>query len=114
MLNRQLLPEDELPEDQLRRDVAAAFDQGVEAWLPAEGQHFGADRIITGQLLRVSGDGVWVDVGYKSQGVVPVREWYDEVLGQAVPPRPGDKVLVLLENSEDETGSVVLSYRKAR
>src|SRR5437764_5999447 len=114
MVNRNLLREYELPEGQLREELDAVFDQQVEDWLPAEGQDFQENRVVTGRVLHVAGDEVWVDVGYKSQGVLELREWYDEGLGQIVPPQPGDEVQVLLEAVEDETGSVVLSYRKAQ
>ena len=42
------------------------------------------------------------------------REWYDEGTGQVVPPQPGDEVEVLVEAIENESGAVVLSYRKAK
>src|SRR5579872_6161058 len=95
--------------------MEAAFDRpdGGE-WLPEEGQDFREQRVVTGRVLHVTGEGVWVDVGYKSQGVVELREWFDDATGQVVPPRPGDSVEVLLEAVEDEDGAVVLSYRKAR
>ena len=54
------------------------------------------------------GDQVVVDVGYKSEGLVPLNEWEDEP-----PPQPGDNVEVLLEGMEDETGEIVLSRKKA-
>ena len=54
------------------------------------------------------GDQVVVDVGYKSEGLVPLNEWEDEP-----PPKPGDDVEVLLEGMEDETGEIVLSRKKA-
>src|SRR5205814_9089131 len=47
-------------------------------------------------------------------GAIELREWYDEGLDQVVPPKPGDEVPVLLEAVEDESGGVVLSYRKAK
>ena len=62
-------------------------------------------------MLRVTGDMVWVDVGYKSEGAIELREWYDEGVDQVVPPKPGDEIPVLLEAVEDESGGVVLSYR---
>ncbi len=114
MVNRNLLHQYELPEDQLQQELDdAAFGQGDD-WLPAEGQDFREQQVVTGRVLHVSGDGVWVDVGYKSEGVVELREWYDEDANQIVPPRPGDEVQILLEAVEDENGAVVLSYRKAK
>jgi len=62
----------------------------------------------------VLGDDVVVDVGYKSEGVIKLEEWYDEGLDKIVPPQPGDEIQVLLDSVEDESGAIVLSYRKAK
>ena len=66
------------------------------------------DKIITGRILNIVGEDVIVDVGYKSEGVIPLDEWRnrDEV-------DVGDEVDVLLEAMEDETGLIMLSKRKA-
>ncbi len=66
--------------------------------------------IVPGKVVEVVGDQVVVDVGYKSEGLVPLSEW-DE--GDP-PPIPGDEVEVLLEGMDDDTGEVVLSRHKAR
>src|SRR5262249_35682877 len=77
-------------------------------------QVFRDGHIVRGRVRAVHGGDVWVDVGYKSEGAVPLQEWYDEGLGQVVAPQPGDEVEVLLEAVEDEAGALVLSHRKAR
>src|SRR5205085_10908387 len=41
-------------------------------------------------------------------------EWYDEGVDKVVPPKPGDSIQVLVDAVEDEGGSIVLSYRKAK
>src|SRR5262245_22544840 len=114
MVNRNLLREYALPEDQLRQELDAAFNQEGDDWLPAEGQDFRDQKIVSGRVRKVTPDEVWVDVGYKSEGAIGLREWYDEALGQVVPPQPCDNVSVLLEAVEDEAGSIVLRYRKAK
>jgi small subunit ribosomal protein S1 len=114
MVNRNLLRQYDLPDDLLQQELEAIFVEGTEDWLPPDAQNFQENRIVTGRVLRVTGDEVWLDVGYKSEGAVELREWYDEDAGQIVPPRPGDEVPLLLEAAEDETGAVVLSYRKAK
>jgi small subunit ribosomal protein S1 len=114
MVNRNLLRQYDLPDDVLQQELDAAFSDNTEDWLPPDAQDFQENRIVTGRVLRVTGDEVWLDVGYKSEGAVELREWFDEDVGQVVPPRPGDEVPLLLEAAEDETGAVVLSYRKAK
>jgi small subunit ribosomal protein S1 len=83
-------------------------------WLPAQEQEFEVNKIIAGKVLNVVGEEVWVDVGYKSEGIIPLQEWYDEGLDKVVPPKPGEAIDVLLDAVEDESGAIVLSYRKAR
>ncbi len=113
MVNRNLLRQYDLPADELQQEWDAAFEPGND-WLPPEKQDFQDNKIITGRVRKVTGEEVWVDVGYKSEGAIDLREWYDGGLGQIVPPQAGDEIQVLLGALEDETGAVVLSYRKAK
>src|SRR5262245_40367860 len=66
MVNRNLLREYELPEDQFRQELDAAFNHGGDDWLPAEAQEFRDQKIVSGRVRKVTADEVWVDVGYKS------------------------------------------------
>src|SRR6266566_1710599 len=114
MVNRNLLREYELPESELQHELDAAFNNNEQDWLPAQDQEFEVNKIVTGRVLNVVGDEVWVDVGYKSEGVIALNEWYDEGVDKIVPPKPGDELQVLLDAVEDESGAIVLSYRKAK
>ncbi|MHC4820997.1 MAG: 30S ribosomal protein S1 [Planctomycetota bacterium] len=69
---------------------------------------FDADTILTGRIVNVVNDEVIVDVGYKSEGILSIGEFEDPSAIDI-----GDTVEVLLEAVEDETGSVVLSKRRA-
>jgi small subunit ribosomal protein S1 len=113
MVNRNLLRQYEPGDAELQDELAAFSGEGGD-WLPPEEQAFQDNQLVTGRVRKVTADAVWVDVGYKSEGAVDLREWYDEGRGAVVPPLPGDEVRVLLQAVEDEDGSVVLSYRKAR
>ncbi len=114
MVNRNLLREYDLSEDELQQQMADAFNDTQADWLPPEPQEFRDNRVVTGRVRKITGDEVWVDVGYKSEGAIELREWFDDGIGQVVPPKPGDEIEVLLEAVEDESGAVILSYRKAR
>jgi small subunit ribosomal protein S1 len=120
MVNRNLLRQFDLPETELKQELAAAFNQDVYqeddtgSWLPPAEQEFEVNKIVNGRVLNVIGDEVWVDVGYKSEGVIPLNEWYDEGLDKLIPPKPGEVIQVLLDAVEDESGAIVLSYRKAK
>jgi small subunit ribosomal protein S1 len=68
-------------------------------------------EVVKGTVLKVTPSEVIVDVGYKSEGIIPVDEFVDET-GQ-ITVQPGDTVDVLLERTEDREGYVVLSREKA-
>ena len=108
MVNRNLLRQFDLSEDEVNEAFAAPD------WLPEQAQDYDVNRIVTGTVLHVLGDEVWIDVGYKSEGVIPLEEWKDDGLDRVVPPKPGEVIQVLLEAVEDESGVIVLSYRKAK
>jgi small subunit ribosomal protein S1 len=114
MVNRNLLSQYDLPEDEMQQAMNEAFDQDAVNWLPDAEQAFEDNKVVTGRVRKVTGDEVWVDVGYKSEGAIELREWFDEASGKLVPPQPGDEVEVLLEAVEDDDGAIVLSYRKAK
>src|SRR5262245_2364279 len=118
MVNRNLLRQYDLAETDLQKELEAAFQTpeagGLESWLPAEEQEFEINKIVKGRVVNVTDGEVVVDVGYKSEGIIDLQEWYDEGLDKVVPPKPGDQIDVLLDAVEDEMGSIVLSYRKAR
>jgi len=68
-------------------------------------------EIVTGRVLKVTPSDVVVDVGYKSEGLLPVVEvtGYD---GQ-VRVKRGDDIEVFIERLEDPSGYVILSREKA-
>src|SRR6187397_1767608 len=68
-------------------------------------------EVVKGTVLKVTDTHVIVDVGYKSEGIIPVDEFVDET--GAITVQPGDTVDVLLERTEDREGYVVLSREKA-
>jgi small subunit ribosomal protein S1 len=69
---------------------------------------FEADTILKGRIVNVVNDEVVVDVGYKSEGILSISEFEDPSAIDI-----GDMVEVLLESVEDESGSIVLSKRRA-
>src|SRR5262245_23751509 len=118
MVNRNLLRQYDLPDVEMQQELQEAFHRqetgGLEDWLPQEEQEFEVNKIVKGRVLHVLGDDVIVDIGYKSEGVIKLEEWYDEGLDKVVPPQPGEEIQVLLDSVEDESGAIVLSYRKAK
>ncbi len=74
-------------------------------------RHIAEGEVVKGTVLKVTPSEVIVDVGYKSEGIIPVTEFLDE--SGRVTVQPGDLVDVLLEKTEDKDGYVVLSREKA-
>jgi len=67
--------------------------------------------IVHGRVIQVANDYVVVDIGFKSEGQIPIEEFIGtDGLVHVV---EGDEVEVLLESREDEEGIIVLSKEKA-
>src|SRR5471030_412395 len=69
---------------------------------------FTQGAILKGRVVRVAGDDVVVDIGYKSEGFIPKAEFYNPKDIE-----PGTELEVYLDQIEDESGLVVLSKKKA-
>jgi small subunit ribosomal protein S1 len=83
---------------------AALFEQSLQNELK-EGE------IVTGTVVAVQKDYVVVDIGYKSEGQVPLNEFVGA--DGSVTVKPGDRIEVFLEARENEHGLCVLSKEKA-
>src|SRR5688572_8688005 len=97
-----------------REDGDAAWAEDYERLLDmydVSFKNFAEGEVVKGIVLQVSDSEVIVDVGYKSEGIIPVDEFRDEN-GQ-ITIKAGDTVDVLLEKTEDKEGYVVLSKEKA-
>lgn len=65
--------------------------------------------LVDGKVVSISKKEVVVNIGFKSDGVIPVSEFrYNPDL------QVGDTVEVYIDNQEDKTGQLVLSHKKAR
>ena len=69
---------------------------------------FAAGEIVKGTIIEVRPKEVLVDIGYKSEGVIPGSEFEDIKTVKV-----GDQIDVLIEKLEDKEGMVVLSKEKA-
>ena len=93
-------------------DFAAALESfeaeqsAAEAAAPAE------DNLIKGTVVKLTDKYVVVDVGFKSEGMVPIAQ----VIGRDGQPRvkSGDSIDVVIDRGETEEGYVLLSHEKAQ
>src|SRR5581483_8798207 len=65
-------------------------------------------EIVKGTVIEVRSKEVLVDIGYKSEGIVPLNEFQEPTAVKA-----GDEIDVLVEKLENKDGTVVLSHEKA-
>ena len=79
----------------------------LEALIDSKLPSFRKGDIVNGTILEIRPQVVLVDIGYKSEGVIPISEFEDEDI------EVGDQIEVLLESLENDEGHVVLSKEKA-
>jgi small subunit ribosomal protein S1 len=80
----------------------------MEEALKHSATRFVAGEIVKGRVIEVRPKEALVDIGYKSEGVIPGNE-FDDIKTVKV----GDEVDVLIEKLEDKDGMVILSKEKA-
>jgi small subunit ribosomal protein S1 len=111
--------------DQLIDDSAETLQNGQELMVEVDGKMvpnydatiltFEEGDIVTGTVVRVDKDEVLVDIGYKSEGVVPANELS---IRKSVDPAEevsvGDVVDALVLTKEDADGRLILSRKRAR
>jgi small subunit ribosomal protein S1 len=72
-----------------------------------------AGNVVVGTVVQVNPDSVVVDVGGKSEGLIPVNEFLDEQGQVKTDIKVGDQFDVLIERTENENGLISLSKEKA-
>ena len=87
-------------------DFAALLEQSFAEDNPVEGS------VVEGRITAIENDLVIIDVGLKTEGRVPLREF--SMAGQEPTVGVGDRVEVFLERIENAMGEAMLSRDKAR
>jgi small subunit ribosomal protein S1 len=80
----------------------------MEEALKQSNKLFSTGEIVKGTVIEVRPKEVLVDIGYKSEGIIPGNEFIDL---KSV--KVGDEIDVLIEKLENKDGTVVLSHEKA-
>ncbi len=84
-----------------KEDLQKAYNQTLN--------QVNANEVVDGTVISMNKREVVVNIGYKSDGIVPISEFrYNPEL------KVGDKVEVFIESQEDKKGQLVLSHKKAR
>ena len=89
------------PGEENRADIEAAYDQTLSK--------VNENEVVEGVVTGINKREVIVNIGYKSEGVIPAPEFrYNPDL------KVGDTVEVYVESAEDRKGQLILSHKKAR
>ena len=87
--------------NQPKEEIAAAYDKTLSNVTVGE--------VVEGTVTGLTKREVIVNVGYKSEGIIPVSEFrYNPDL------KVGDKIEVYVDSAEDRNGQLALSHKKAR
>ncbi|MBQ9230369.1 MAG: 30S ribosomal protein S1 [Prevotella sp.] len=109
-LTKNVQPLDNFDWEEFEKGVAAnvskeELDKAYDETLNKVSEH----QVVDGTVISVDKKEVVVNIGYKSDGIIPASEFrYNPDL------KVGDTVEVYVENAEDKKGQLVLSHKKAR
>jgi len=88
-------------------ELAKAYEETIKS--------FEEGDIVAGKVVQVDKDEVLLDIGYKSEGVIPAREL---TIKHDIDPRQivniGDEIEALVTQKEDKEGRLILSKKKAQ
>ncbi|MCF8049862.1 MAG: 30S ribosomal protein S1 [Desulfobacterales bacterium] len=90
-------------EERMPEDLMGMYEESFK--------QFEEGEVVLGRIISVDRDFVLVDIGYKSEGQIPIREFRDE--NGEVAAAEGDTVEVMVEFWDDDEEVVVLSKEKA-
>ncbi|MBQ27331.1 MAG: 30S ribosomal protein S1 [Nitrospiraceae bacterium] len=92
-------------EEALANDEPSLDEMYEESFRP-----FTERSVVEGEVINIGKDHVLVDIGYKSEGMVSVRELTEQELEDL---KVGDRMLVFIEQKENHEGNLILSKEKA-
>src|ERR1044071_2094751 len=93
------------------RGEGEGADERMEDWFKegSSAREFEEGEVVRGRVVHIGSSEVLVDVGYRSEGALPIEEFHRH----GVLPKVGDEIEVYLEAKEDSEGLIVLSKDKA-
>ena len=110
MRARDIVRQFDLDETQVETEVDSILNEGgdLDQKYDSGAAEFTPNKVVTGRIVDIRNDEVVVDIGYKSEGIIPANEFnnIDEV-------DVDDMVDVLLESVDEAGGGVQLSKRRA-
>ena len=86
--------------EEMDNDEEMDMEQSFESMFESSMQELNVGDVVLGTVVQVTDDHVVVDVGYKSEGVIPLAEFKDEE--GKIDINVGDEVDVLFERREND------------
>jgi small subunit ribosomal protein S1 len=92
-----------------QKEVDQAPEESMADWFTRGVSDIQEGEVVRGRVVEVRDSEVLVDIGYKSEGTIPIEEFRHG----GVLPKAGEEIEVYLESKEDNEGLIVLSKDKA-
>jgi len=111
VLSTETTPPAQPPAQADDKHASEDFASALENFTTETEEAVGEDRVIKGTVLKLTATHVVVDIGTKSEGMLPLSEVLDHEGKPKV--KPGDEIEVMREKGQTEEGYVNLSHQKA-
>jgi len=103
------MPELKKPADKDEKLTMEDYEQLLDKY-QFSAKEVSAGQVVRGRVIKLTPQSVLVDIGFKSEGVIPVEEFDEEELKGL---KPGDEVEATMERNDAKEGYLVLSKKGA-
>lgn len=94
-------------EDLIEAAAEAKLNPELEQMYERTLNKFSSNERVNGHVIRITDKEVVVDIGFKSEGLIPVEEFGNNI------PELGDEIEIYVDKIEDRKGQLILSKKKA-
>jgi len=103
------MPELKKPADTDEKLSSEDYEQLLDKY-QFSAKEVSAGKVVRGRVIKVTPQSVLLDIGFKSEGVVPVEEFEEDELKKLM---PGDEIEATMERTDAKEGYLVLSKKGA-
>ncbi|MDD5709663.1 MAG: 30S ribosomal protein S1 [Candidatus Marinimicrobia bacterium] len=93
--------------EDIASEKAADINPELEKMYEKTLNKFSSNERVNGHVIRITDKEVVVDIGFKSEGLIPVEEFGNNI------PELGDEIEIFVDKIEDRKGQLILSKKKA-
>jgi len=103
------MPELKKPADKDEKLSSEDYEQLLDKY-QFSAKEVSAGKVVRGRVIKVTPQSVLLDIGFKSEGVVPVEEFEEDEIKKLM---PGDEIEATMERTDAKEGYLVLSKKGA-